>query len=147
MLLTSVHSTGTRLCPARTEAAELQGHGVSGAVAGASWEPLPWLLGTSKRADGGDALRTRKGCFPMAGWRVMVFEKVRQSPEAEQPCLKGAGFVVCSGMPEALSLCHYLAWPLRAALVGRKLGKHIGITAGASASGSFHAAGIQCPCK
>lgn len=89
----------------------------------------------------------RKGCFPIAGWGVMVFKKVRQGPEAEQPCFTGSGFAVCSGVPKASSFCHNLAWPLQAALVGRKLGKRIGISAGASASGSFHAAGVQCPCK
>lgn len=112
-----------QLCPAWMEPAKPQGCRVSGAAAGASREPRPRLLGlccsrsslplgASKRVDGGDALMARKGSFPIAGWGAMVFEKVRQSPEAEQPCLKGAGFVVYSGVLEALSLCHNLAWPL-----------------------------------
>ena len=45
----------------------------------------------------------RTSCFPVAGWVAMVFGKVRQSPGAEQPCLKGAGAGVY-GVPEALSL-------------------------------------------
>lgn len=147
---------GTRLCPAWMEPAEPQGCRVRGAapnppgsrfpscwVCAAAGHPSPW----GPRSVQMEAAPSRPGRAVSHSWvGAMVFE-VRQSPEAEQLCLKGAGFVVCPGVPEASSLCHDLAWPLRAASVGRKLGKRIGSSAGASASGSFCAAGVQRPCE
>lgn len=85
----------------------------------------------------------RKGC---EGGGPRSSRRRGEAREAEQPCSKGAALWSALRCLKP-RLCHSLAWPLQAALAGRKLGKCIGSSAGASASGSFRAAGSLRPCK
>lgn len=102
--------TGTQLCSAWIEPAKpqdtgraAQPWGAPGCYQGlaAAGSPSPWGLQSVQIEVTPSA---RKGCCPIAGWAVVFLERVRQSPEADQCCLKGAGSVVCPRVRKALSL-------------------------------------------